>query len=268
MLMPYSNAVSVNTPVEIIGKPGDILTYEWQVGTNSSFRKLNLTDTYINNETNLILQFDNFEADSVSAFNLTSANQTENVLTGNISQDLFSDVSFFNFYQPLNMNFSASQQEFEEFQNAFAEEDKIKMNISIRSDGLSLKMVMYYRLIIFIKVMEMELFYSSTRVLLLARTKMINPQSSEEGELICRILPNLSTPEGVFEDPFNPLNLTSISDELSGDSPDEFDNSGKLLLIDTRGIIILTSIGLGFVGVIVLFIKLIKNRRKKKSLHL
>ena len=231
---------------EIEGVVGDILVYQTKVGENYRYQKFNLTNIQpVDNGLNL--SYNIYSSTLLSNFSQTPDNETYSIITTNLTESLFSNNTFYNVFLLMSANFTEYKDEFLDLLTGFGgdddsnsddesednfDPDKVKMEIKIGTSGLSFRISMYYRIIFYIKMMEMDFYYSTTRVLLRTRMWFMNPMNSDEAEVITKIVPSLSTPEGVDEDPFNPLGIiapieddTTDDDDSTNDDTTEDDDS-------------------------------------------
>lgn len=257
--------IIANNDIQIAGEVGDILVYKFDIANETSYQKYNVTAIQPM-ETGLNISYNLYMSTLTSNFTTTPQNITTALITGNLSEDLFSDTSFFNLFLPLTANFSDEKEVLDDFVNEANEEQLMKAEYTLGPSGLNCRITLYLYLVVYIKFMEMEFYYSSTRVLLRSRFWVRNPQGSEQFEVILEIMPELSTPIGVNENPFDPLNITGASNSTDiGDNP--LGDPTQNLIFDTKAILILTGIGIVIIGgptsLIIYIRKKRKNRRAK-----
>ncbi|MCF2139203.1 MAG: hypothetical protein K9W44_04035 [Candidatus Lokiarchaeota archaeon] len=255
-------------------KVGDILTYNVTFGQKFELFRYNLTAVN-QNSTHLFLSYDYFNVTDVTQLNSTFCNHSEAILSGNLAEDFFSNFTLVSLLLPLETNFSAQKAEFDPLLDEVNQDDKFKANLTVNSNGLSLRIDFYYRILIYFLVMSLEAYYSTNRILLLYRVWMRNPTSSEQGNMSVQILPKYSTPNSVNENPFNPYAPITPDDNNSSNtnandtfSPPPFTPSAHKVIFDWKagvmlggGIIGLLAVGFG-IRYSVQKWKFFKNRRK------
>ncbi len=260
--------MSIDLDVSI--KMGDILVYNMSMGDEISYQKFILTNESTN-MTHKKLIFDRFEAESLHTFNATADNQTEYILSGNITEDLFSNETMVNMVLPLRSNFTEQSDQIQGVFDQIPEEVDIRLNFESRNSGLTLVISAYFRIVVHILIMKMEIYYSSERILLQYNMWMRNFQTDGASEMNITIVPEYSTAKSVNEDPFNPLNISTVNLGENSSIVTETNSSGNVIdgsdqnvLIDGKSILILggivgTTVGGGFI-----LRKLIVLRKKKK----
>ena len=96
---------------EVAVDVGDVLTYNWSMGEEQYFQKLNLTEKS-ENSTHMFLSYNISQAEDIMQFNSTNTNQSISILSGNVSLDFFSNITFINTVLPRDANFSSQIPEF------------------------------------------------------------------------------------------------------------------------------------------------------------
>ena len=248
--------------LEIQGNPGDILVYQFDLANQTTYQKYNLT-TIQPVEDGLNITYNVFLSSLTSNFTDEPQNTTHTLLTGNLTKDLFSETSFFNIFLPLSANFSMNEEYFEDYVAEVNAENRLSAEYSIGRSGLNCRITIYFYLVVYVKFLEMEVFYSSTRVLLRSRFWVKNPQGSESFEAILNILPDLSTPEGVDENPFDPLNITGATNSSSFDN--ELGEPTKNIKFDAKSIVIISGTGVVIIGGPILLFHYLMKKKKKKT---
>lgn len=272
-VVPF-NANILTSPLSIGLKQGDILMYNVSIQGSPRFQKFVVTNI-TKNDSALSVDFDNFATNSISDFNETTDVNMTRVLTGNLTQDLFSEFTFFNLLLLEHTNFSQSDGDIQDLIDDFNREADLNIKYSIGISGLSISIKIYVRILVLVKILELKAFYSSSRILLRADYWARDLKSLDvfEGNYI--ILPEYSTADGVDQNPYNPLNVelssgdnTSLSSDTATTSNDSTDSStqdhlseGNEFIWDLKAVLILVGVGTTGIlgsGGIILFL------RKKK----
>lgn len=263
--------------LQIGAQVGNVFTYNTTIGNETLFQKYQLTSLE-DNTTHLKLLFDVFETSNLLEFNETATNQTQQYLSGKILDDLFSNASFFSIILPLSSNFSRDQAEFESLFTEFEEIPEISSQYEIDSSGLSFHISFYYRFIIKILVMSLDVYYSSNRILLKYHMWMRNPSGKEQANLDCNIVPEYSTADTVSENPYDPLNLNGLSNNISTEENSTISNTASTssysnsdnshpasFIFDWQAVAIIGGVvcGIGISGIgIQKTIKFLRNRKR------
>ncbi|MHA1611680.1 MAG: hypothetical protein ACTSYU_06470 [Promethearchaeota archaeon] len=251
---------------EVAVEAGDILTYNYSMGDEQYYQKLNITEKS-ENSTHLFLTYNYSQTDNPLLFNSTITNISTSTLSGNVVQDLFSNITFINTVLPRDANFSSQISDFDTMMAGIGEDDSFKLEVVPGLNGLSISLSFYYRLIVYILVMSMKAYYSTDRILLRYEMRMINPTSSEQSNMTLTILPEYSTPPSATENPYNPFNLLLDNGTTNGSSSgeDQFDSTTQSFIFDWKSGLILTGIIAVFVSSGFGIRKLVRYRKKRKK---
>jgi hypothetical protein len=248
--------------IKIAGKTGDILTYKWSIEDEEYYEKFNLTELSYK-ESELFLNLSYMSADSLDQFNETYTNSTSHMLNGTLSNDLFANHTFLSLFLPLHYNFTEQKSEFDGIVAEMNEDDRFNTELSVLPTGLGYKFIFYFKLVVFIKVMEIEAYYSTTRVLLMSRMKFFDPKSNDQGELIRKIVVNCSSFLGVNQNPYNPfVNETSYSNSHSNTDFEPFGEPSGNVKFDWKSITILSSVGVALIALPTGIIWWIKKKKQ------
>lgn len=270
ILFQKSRELILITPIaaadfEVAVEVGDILTYNYSMGEEQYFQKLNVTEIS-ENSTHLFISYNFSQTDDPTSFNSTHINQSTSILSGNIVQDLFSNITFFSTVLPRDANFSSQMSDFDTMFAGIGENDNFKLEIVPSSDGLSISLSFYYRIVVFFLVMSMRAYYSTDRILLLYEMQMRDPTSTEQANMTLSILPEYSSPPSASENPYNPLNilLENATTNTSIPGEDGFDSTPQSFIFDWKSGLILGGAIIGIVVTGVGIRKLVQLRKKKK----
>jgi hypothetical protein len=234
----------------------DVLIYRINLDGNISYAKFVINGT-VENVSAIVIKYNTYIADSISQFNDTDVEYTNNTLSGNITEDLFGSMTVLNMILPVGTNFTEAQGD---LRNSFEEMEGIEIELSTSIYGYAIKLEFFLRIILLVKIVEFTYYYSTTGILLLGHTYFKDPRSGDESYGIFEILPDLSTVSGADEDPLHPdLYVEAENQTTTGTFVD--DNQG--LKIDVQGVLTIV-LGSGAIGgVITAGILLLKKRKKR-----
>ncbi|MHA1674289.1 MAG: hypothetical protein ACTSYI_11765 [Promethearchaeota archaeon] len=262
---------------EVAVEVGDILTYNYSMGEEQYYQKLNVTEIS-ENSTHLFISYNFSQTDDPTSFNSTHINQSTSILSGNVVQDLFSNITFFSTVLPRDANFSSQMSDFDTMFAGIGEDDNFKLEIVPSSDGLSISLFFYYRIVIFFLVMSMRAYYSTDRILLLYEMQMRDPTTAEKANMTLSILPEYSSPPSASENPYNPLyiplenattntstTVENVTTNTSTPGEDESDSTPQSIIFDWKSRLIITGVIAVIVGSGFGIRKIVQFRRKRKQ---
>ncbi len=240
---------------QIAANEGDILMYKMTFGNETTYTKYEINKT-VENSNSFIIYYNGYVAEDLTEFNETDIDvaYSNATLTGDISEDLFASERILTLILPIGTNFTDSESELQDY--FYEMEEDITIVFSIGPSGYSLNIAFYIRIIILVKIVEITFYYSTTGVLLQEDFYFKDPTSTTEANGKIEIIPEYSTILGADENPYNPANVPGL--DSTGD--DQFDDLKKIQF-DTKGIIYIILASLGFSGLVVLSVYLIKRRR-------
>ncbi|TFH26956.1 MAG: hypothetical protein E4G98_06585 [Promethearchaeota archaeon] len=236
------------------------------MGNEQYYQKLNITEKS-ENSTHMFLSYNISQAEDLMHFNSTNTNQSLSILSGNVAQDFFSNITFINTVLSHDVNFSSQMSELDSMMAEFGEDEDFRADFSVSPDGLSISISFYYRLVIFFLVMTMHAYYSTDRILLRYEMWVRNPTGNEQANMTFTILPEYSTPASATEDPYDPLqtgsNDLSTDDTSTGEDP--FDSKPQSFIFYWKSGLIIGGVIAGAVSIGVGIRILVQSRKKKKQ---
>jgi len=235
-------------------KVGDVLTYKLTFNDQVSYAKFEVNSTY-ENDTSIQISYNSYFAENLTGINESEASHANITLTGGLSEDLLGSQAILNLFLPIGTNFTNSESEIQEYFNN--NEENVTINYLFGSYGYSINYAYYLRFVVLIKVLEMTFYYSTTGVLLKGDFYLKDPGSNRESSGEFEILPEYSTILGADENPYNPANI-SDSDSTNDDDFNEYTK----YKLDNKAIFTVVLLLLGFGGLVVLSLFIIRRRRK------
>ncbi len=210
-------------PEDPDSQPHQAMYHYWGC-LETAFKKYVVQDI-VENSTHIEVKLGEYIGENETSFPAQPNNNVSYLLNGNISEDLVSEVTYLSAIIPLTTDFRNADPDLMPLLMSIAGSTAEKLEYSfLPSDtGYSFKVNVYYKVVIWIKAMSLNAYYSTTGILLRVRYEYIDPDTMQKCNGGIDILPEYTTFPGADQDPLNPVdpndqeNNETNTDQGSGD---------------------------------------------------